>query len=53
MVRHHHEEDDKGDPEVKLARLEESIATLIELVTQLLVMKSKEAHSAETEHEED
>jgi hypothetical protein len=52
MVGHHHEEDDREDPEVRLARLEQSIATLTELVTQLLVMKGKEAHSTETEHEE-
>jgi hypothetical protein len=52
MVGHHHEEDDGEDPEVRLARLEQGIATLTELVTQLLVMKGKEAHLVETEHEE-
>jgi hypothetical protein len=52
MVGHHHEEDDREDPEVILAQLEQSIATLTELVTQFLVMKGKEAHSTETEHEE-
>jgi hypothetical protein len=52
MVGHHHEEDDREDLEVRLARLEQSIATLTELVTQLLVMKGKEAHSTKTEHEE-
>jgi hypothetical protein len=52
MVGHHCEEDDREDLEVILARLEQSIATLTKLVTQLLVMKGKEAHSTETEHEE-
>jgi len=53
MVEHHHEEDVREDLEVRLAPLEQSIATLTKLVTQLLVMKIKEAHSADTEHEED
>jgi hypothetical protein len=35
-----------------LVRLEQIIATLTELVTQLLVIKGKEAHSTKTEHEE-
>jgi hypothetical protein len=52
MVGHHHEEDDKEEPEVILVHLEQSIATLIELVTQLLVMKGKEAHSVDIDHEE-
>jgi hypothetical protein len=52
MVGNHHEEDDKEDPKVKLAHPKQGIATLIELVTLLLVMKSKEAHLAKTEHEE-
>jgi hypothetical protein len=48
-----HEEHDKEDPEASLfSQLEQSIATLKELVTQLLVMKGKEAHSIETEHGE-
>jgi hypothetical protein len=33
MVWNHHEEDDREDPEVILARLEKNIATLIDLVT--------------------
>jgi hypothetical protein len=52
MAGNHREGDEREDPEVRLARLEQGIATLTELVSQLLVMKGKEAHSAETEHEE-
>ena len=52
MVENPREEHDREDPEVRLARLEQSIAALIEMVTQLLVMKGMEAHSMRTEHGE-
>jgi hypothetical protein len=40
-----HEEHDREDPEVRFARLEQSIVALTEMVTQLLVMKGKEANT--------
>ena len=49
---HHCEEDDREYSKVKLSWLEKRFFTLIELVTQLLVMKGKEAHSTKTKHEE-
>jgi hypothetical protein len=53
MVGSSHEEHDKEDPKVIFSQLEKSIATLTELVMQLLVKKDREANSIETEHEED
>jgi hypothetical protein len=46
-----HREEDKKDSEVKLAWLEQSIATYIDKVG--LVKKDREANSTKTEHEED
>jgi hypothetical protein len=36
-----------------IARLEQSIATLTKLITQLLVKKDREANSVDIEHEEE
>jgi hypothetical protein len=53
MARILHEEHDKEDPKVSLfTRLEQSIDELIEMITQLLVMKGKETHSMDIEHGE-
>ena len=52
MVENPREEHDREDPKVKFTRLEQSIAALIEMVKQLLVMKGMEAHSVKTEHGE-
>jgi hypothetical protein len=48
-----HEEHDKEELEAAFTWLEQRIASLTEMVTQPLVMKGKERHSAETEHEEE
>jgi hypothetical protein len=52
MVGNHHEEDDREDQEVRLARLEQGIVALIDFMTQLLLMKGNEALLAEIDHVE-
>jgi hypothetical protein len=48
MMGSSHEEHDKEDLEATFTRLEQSIAALTEMVTQLLVIKDKEGHLTET-----
>jgi hypothetical protein len=52
MVGEHYGEDEEEDPKVRLDRLEQSLATLTSMVSQLLAVKCKETPSIEACHED-